>query len=108
MYPVSDMQRAARFYQEDLGLKKEGLASDYWIEFDIGGGTFGIGNFEQVGAPGTAQALCLEIEGLDDFRSRLAQRGIESTDPHDLQACRISMVRDPDGNQVWLHERKRG
>lgn len=107
MYPVTDLNRATHFYEEELGLKKDGLASEYWLEFDVGGGTFGIGTFEQVGVPGTAQALALEIDGLDELRSRLSQHGIESTEPHDLQFCRISMVRDPDGNQVWLHEAKR-
>jgi extradiol dioxygenase family protein len=106
MYPVTDVPRAVKFYEEGLGLKKQGLEADFWVEFDIDGTTFGVGNFEQVGKPGTAQSLALEIEDLDAFRERLSQRGIESSEPHDLQNCRISVVHDPDGNQVWLHQRK--
>jgi predicted enzyme related to lactoylglutathione lyase len=106
MYPVTDMPRAVAFYRDGLGLKQDGIASDFWVEFDIDGSTFGIGNFEQVGTPGTAQSLALEIADLPAYRAQLTERGVESTEPHELQACFISVVRDPDGNQVWLHQLK--
>jgi len=106
MYPVTDIARAVTFYRDALGLKPGALSSDFWVEFDLAGSTFGIGNFEQVGTPGTAQSLALEIAGLDEFRRRLSERGVETSEPHVLPNCRISVVRDPDGNQVWLHESK--
>ncbi len=106
MYPVTDIHRAVHFYEDDLGLKKEGLESAYWVEFDVDGTTFGIGNFEQVGKPGTAQSLAIEIADLDAYRARLTERGIVSEEPEVLQNCRISSVRDPDGNMVMLHEKK--
>ena len=106
MYPVSDMERARAFYRDALGLQQTDVAADFWTEFDVAGGTFGIGNFEQVGKPGTAQSLALEIADLDGYRATLAERGVEATEPHELTHCRISVVRDPDGNQVWLHQRK--
>lgn len=107
MYPVTDMPRALAFYRDGLGLREGDMHGDYWVEFDIAGATFGIGNFEQVGKAGTANSLAIEISGLDDYRKTLAERGIEATEPHELQNCRIALVRDPDGNQIWLHERKR-
>ena len=61
---------------------------------------------EQVGTPGSAQALALEVPDLDVFRTALSGRGIEASEPHDLTNCRISVVRDPDGNQIWLHQSK--
>jgi predicted enzyme related to lactoylglutathione lyase len=106
MYPVTDVARAVAFYRDSLGLKKGGLDNSVWVEFEVAGGTFGIGNFEQVGKPGSAQSLALEVGDLDAYRAALAQRGVEATAPHDLPNCRISVVRDPDGNQVWLHEAK--
>lgn len=106
MYPVSDMQRAVAFYRDGLGLKQNGLASDFWVEFEAGEATFGIGAFEQVGTPGSAQSVALEISDLPAFRKQIAERGIESSEPHELQACWISVVRDPDGNQLWLHQAK--
>jgi catechol 2,3-dioxygenase-like lactoylglutathione lyase family enzyme len=106
MYPVTDVPRAVAFYRDALGLQQSGHDLAYWVEFDVGGGTFGVGNFEQVGTPGSAQALALEIADLDGLRASLAAHGIEASEPHDLGACRISAVRDPDGNTVWLHQSK--
>ena len=106
MYPVTDVPRAVAFYQDALGLTKGELDLEYWVEFEVGGGTFGVGNFEQVGTPGTAQSLALEVADLTAVRARLAEHGAEPTTPHELAHCTISVVRDPDGNQIWLHQSK--
>ncbi len=106
MYPVTDMPRALAFYRDALGLRESGLKSDFWVEFDIGGTTFGVGNFEQVGTPGQAQSLALEVPDLPAYLAELSSRGIEATPPHDLANCAISVVRDPDGNQIWIHQSK--
>jgi predicted enzyme related to lactoylglutathione lyase len=105
MYPVTDIPRAVAFYRDVLGLRQDGVSNEYWVEFEIGGGTFGVGNFEQVGTPGSAQSLAIEVDDLDALRGRLAQHGFAATEPHALAHCRLSVVRDPDGNQVWLHQR---
>jgi predicted enzyme related to lactoylglutathione lyase len=106
MYPVTDMARAAAFYGDALGLAKTAVASDFWVEFDVAGGTFGIGNFEQVGVAGTAQSLALEVSDLPAYRADLAAKGIETSEVYETPVCFISVVRDPDGNQIWLHQSK--
>jgi predicted enzyme related to lactoylglutathione lyase len=106
MYPVSDITRAVAFYAEGLGLQKSGIDSPAWVEFEIGGGTFGVGNFEQIGKPGTAQSLALEVTDMESFRKTLAGRGIESSEAHETPVCWISMVKDPDGNVIALHQSK--
>lgn len=108
MYPVSDLARAEKFYGEVLGLPQAGLKSDFWVEYEVGGATIGIGAFEQVGKPGSAQSLALEVEDLDAFRAKLEAQGIDTTEPHHFPGCQISLVRDPDGNQIWLHQLKTG
>jgi predicted enzyme related to lactoylglutathione lyase len=107
MYPVTDMPRAVAFYRDVVGLTQQGIASDFWTEFEIAGGTFGVGNFEQVGKPGTAQSLAIEVADMTDFRSKLAADGHPTTEPFEGQNCYISMLTDPDGNSVWLHQAKR-
>jgi predicted enzyme related to lactoylglutathione lyase len=82
------------------------MASDFWVEFDVAGSTFGLGNFEQIGKPGTAQSLALEVPDLPALRASLADRGVPSTEPFETPVCWISVVRDPDGNQVCLHQAK--
>lgn len=107
MYPVTDMARAVAFYRDEIGLTPTDYASGFWTEFDVAGATFGIGNFEQVGTPGSGASLALEVDDLTAAHARLVDRGVEISDPHDLPNCRLSVVRDPDGNQVWLHQKKR-
>jgi predicted enzyme related to lactoylglutathione lyase len=108
MYPVTDMPRAVAFYRDTLGLTQAGLASDAWVEFAVGEGTFGVGNFEQVGAPGTAQSLALELTDMAAFRALLAERGVPSPEPYETPICWISSISDPDGNKVVLHQSKHG
>jgi predicted enzyme related to lactoylglutathione lyase len=106
MYPVSDVARAVAFYRDTLGLEKAGLDLDYWVEFDVGGATFGVGNFEQVGTPGSAQSLSLEVDDMTAFRAKLTGDGCDSMEPFETPVCFISSVRDPDGNTVYLHQAK--
>lgn len=104
MYPVTDMPRAVTFYEDVLGLTKSSVQTESWVEFDVAGSTFGVGNFEQVGPVGSGQSLALEVDDLPGFRKMLTERGVESTDPYQMATCAVSVVRDPDGNQVWLHQ----
>ncbi|MDB5096129.1 MAG: putative Lactoylglutathione lyase [Cyanobacteria bacterium RYN_339] len=106
MYPVSDLKRAVAFYTDVLGLKQSGLASDAWVEFDINGACFGVGNFPQIGTPGTAGSLALEIDDLDAFRKELAAKGHETGEPYETPVCFITAISDPDGNKVVLHKQK--
>lgn len=105
-YPVTDVARAVAFYRDVLGLTPSGIEAPFWCEFEIAGTTFGVGNFEQIGAPGSAQSLALEVDDMPAMRAALAQRGTESTEPYETPVCFISVLRDPDGNQVFLHKAK--
>ncbi len=62
MYPVTDVARALTFYRDKLGLRQDGMNEAWWVEFDVGGATFGIGNVPDNGKPGEAQGLVLEVE----------------------------------------------
>jgi predicted enzyme related to lactoylglutathione lyase len=105
-YPVSDMSRAVAFYGDILGLAKGELASDFWVEFQVGSTTLGLGNFPEIGVPGTAQSLALQVQDLDGLRARLAGLQISTIEPIEFPSCRISRVCDPDGNQILFHESK--
>jgi predicted enzyme related to lactoylglutathione lyase len=106
MYPVSDLKRSVAFYRDVMGFAPGHVAIDAWVEFDLGHSTFGIGNFEHVGKPGTAQSLAIEVDDLNDYRAALAKHGLASTEPHETPVCWISTVADPDGNKIYLHQAK--
>jgi predicted enzyme related to lactoylglutathione lyase len=105
-YPVTDMARAVTFYTEVLGLTTSGLATEHWVEFDVAGVTFGVGDFPQLGKPGQAQSLALEIADLTAFRKSLSERGVASSEPFETPVCFIAGARDPDGNSIILHQAK--
>ena len=61
MYPITDVPRARKFYEETLGLKRGSMGNQgdkYWIEYDLpGGGCLGLTN------PVCRMAVCLDSEG---------------------------------------------
>ena len=56
-YPVSDMKRARRFYEETLRLKLESNFQDQWVEYDIRGATFAITSMDLNHKPGAKGGL---------------------------------------------------
>ena len=106
MYPVTDVKRARKFYRETLGLRQQGMDEAWWVEFDVGAGTFGIGNVPDNGKPGSAQSLVLEVKDLSAYRKRLREHGVASSEPQRTPYnCLVSQLKDPDGNTIWLHEK---
>src|SRR5438067_11339038 len=71
-YPITDMARARRFYEEVLGLKPNApVKSDkpQWIEYDIGPGTLGIGSSPHWLPSQDGPSIALEVE---DFEAAVA------------------------------------
>jgi predicted enzyme related to lactoylglutathione lyase len=107
MYAVADMARARKFYEETLGLKPGEIANDRWMEYEIGPGTFAISTFGTPSAEGAS--IAFEVDNLDATIERLQAAGVEFTsDLFDTPVCRMRLVKDPDGNQLIVHQRKEG
>lgn len=112
LYHVTDVARARAFYEGFLGLKigsqAEFAPGQWWIEYDVGPSGFAITNFGGTavaasGGPGVA----LEITNYDEALAALQAAGVAfSWGPHDCEVCRSVGFRDPDGNEVFLHQRK--
>ena len=111
-YPVTDISRARKFYEEVLNLKpNEPVKSDNprWIEYDIGSGTLGIGTSPNWLPSPDGPSAALEVEDFDAAVASLrAQKADIIIGPLDLPSCRMVTVRDPDGNKLTLHQRKSG
>jgi predicted enzyme related to lactoylglutathione lyase len=106
-YPVNDIARAVAFYRDVVGLRPAGLSSDYWVEFDAGDTTFGVGRAEGLGiAPGSAFSAAFEVDDLARVRERIAARGVEVTEIREGPVCASCFATDPDGNRFALHQRK--
>jgi predicted enzyme related to lactoylglutathione lyase len=109
MYPVTDLDRARQFYENNLGLKHGYLIEKSWVEYDAGGTCFGLYAFrlpwEKNPPPSTN--LALEVEDLDLAVTRLRELGTEiKMEPMETPVCRMAAVLDPDGNTLILHELK--
>lgn len=109
MYAVTDMPRALDFYQNTLGLTRDGDGeAGRWEEFDIGGSTLVLTTIETALAPGAGQSLALEVDDLPAFRAALAAKGVESPQDFESPVCWMAPIKDPDGNGIVLHQRKPG
>lgn len=110
-YPVTDMPRARQFYEGILGLKpNEPVKPDgpKWIEYDIGPGCLSIGSSPNWKPSPDGASAALEVV---DFEAAVATLQAHKVDiligPLDLPSCQMVTVRDPDGNKITLHKRKR-
>ena len=109
-HPVTDIPRARKFYEEFLGLKTgiqvEFGPGQWWIEFDIAGQALAISN-AMPSAP--SASLTLEVANLDASLAAARAAGVTiAFDVMEFPPCRMFAVKDPDGNQIGLHQRKAG
>jgi len=107
-HPVTDVARARRFYEGLLGLKTarthEFAPGQWWIEYDVAGQALAISN-AMPGSP--ANALTLEVASLDDALAAVRAAGATIVqEPMEFPPCRMFFIKDPDGNQLGLHQRK--
>ena len=106
--PVTDMERATRFYEETLGLPKISIGG--FPEFQLGENvSLYLLDMEAVGssftAPHTAH-LALRVPDVAETRQELESRGVAfEGDVLDTGVCHMAFFRDPDGNQLMLHRR---
>jgi len=106
-YSVRDVPRATAFYRDVLGLTPGESFGDHWVEFDIAGTAFGIGNGESLGfEPGKSTGLSLEVDDIAAMRQRLVDAGIECGEVHNFPNCSAVFASDPEGNKFALHQKR--
>jgi len=108
-YPVTDIDRARKFYGDVLGLKTsfqlEFAPGQWWIEYDIAGQALAISNAMPDGKP--QASLTLEVADLDASLKTVKAANVPlAFDVMEFPPCRMFAIKDPDGNQIGLHQRK--
>jgi predicted enzyme related to lactoylglutathione lyase len=112
MYPITNTERARAFYEQTLGLTLGSHASNgIWTEYDLpGGGCLALFNPpdpSMASAPGGA-SIAFEVADLDALNERLKTAGVTyQADMVHSPVCRMSLIKDPDGNSIILHELKK-
>lgn len=107
-HAVTDVARARDFYENLLGLKVDKQIEfgpgQWWIEYDIAGQALAISN-AMPGVP--AASLNLEVADLDTALASVRAANLPlSFELMEFPVCRIFAIKDPDGNQIGLHQVK--
>ena len=108
-YPIKDVAVARKFYGGLLGLRVgleiEFAPGQWWIEYDIAGQALAISNAMPDGKP--QASLTLEVADLDASLKTVKEAGVPlAFDVMEFPPCRMFAIKDPDGNQIGLHQRK--
>lgn len=114
MLPVADVERAARFYADTLGLRERGMTPDGGRIFEAANGAIGLLP-AAAGSQGTHTALSFEVSDIVGEMRDLESRGVRFED-YDLPGLRTvdhiadmgtekaAWFTDPEGNILCLHE----
>ena len=110
---VSDVERARQFYGETLGLKAAAEWPPSWYEFEAGTSTIAIGkppeNAPQPPYNESGVTFALAVADAKAAMEELKRKGVEvRMDISESSVCFMGLIADPDGNQIWLHQRKDG
>ncbi|MEA2247568.1 MAG: hypothetical protein QOH46_2097 [Solirubrobacteraceae bacterium] len=108
--PTRDLERAAAFYGEKLGLRRSVYHPDRnFAEFETGTVTLSVVDPERMGIGSfqpNANHLALHVDDVAAARAALKQRGVTFTgDIFDTGVCHMAFFSDPDGNALMLHHR---
>lgn len=111
-YPVTRIERSRAFYEGILGLKcaNEMInGHDFWLEYDVGPHTLGIGNEPFLKPSPHGAQLVLEVDDFDHSVAHLKAHQVEfAVEPFEMPKCRAAVIIDPDGNRIGIHKRNAG
>jgi predicted enzyme related to lactoylglutathione lyase len=109
-YPATDLARSRAFYEGILGLSAAASTingPEFWIEYEVGPHTLGIGNEPFMKPSSDGPQLVLEVEDFEAAVAHLKQHRVEfALEPFDMPRCRAAIIVDPDGNRIGIHKRK--
>ena len=105
-YQTNDIDRAIAFYRDTLGLEMYSYFEEVkWAEFNAGNTTFDANMKAQAGGA----AVAFSVDDVAAAIEELESKGIKVTLPvNESPECHFACILDPDGNTVWLHQRKDG
>ena len=107
--PTHDLDAAAAFYGDTLGLTRSAYRPDRgFAEFETGNLTLSIINPEKMGMEHhvSRNAIALHVDDMEAARHRLTEAGVTFIgDTFDTGVCHMAFFADPDGNALMLHHR---
>jgi predicted enzyme related to lactoylglutathione lyase len=110
-YPITDAKRSRAFYEGVLGLEASrtfGEGELLWIEYDLGAATFALSNMsaEEWRPSNDGPVIAFEVDDFDGAIERLKANEVDFVlEPFASPVCRMTIIRDPDGNALAIHKR---
>lgn len=106
---VSDKERARKFYQETLELKPATTGMDgAWVEYELGATTIGVGCHPNWKPSRDGTTVAFEVDDFNGTFEKLKSRGVAfDGDKVETPVCWMAQFRDPDGNKLVIHKRKK-
>lgn len=113
--PVIDLDRARKFYEEQLGLTPQGAGLNGQFLFTCGNGAMIALLPKESGTKAEHTAVSFEVENIETEVKELSQRGVtfEDYDLPELKtidhvcvlgAEKAAWFKDPEGNILCIHE----
>ncbi len=107
--PTRDLEAAAAFYGDTLGLHRSvWIPERNYSEFETGNLTISVFNAEAMGLEHqrSANPLALGVDDVAAAREALEARGVTfAADTLDTGVCHMAFFADADGNALMLHHR---
>jgi len=112
-YPITDVARARRFYEETLKLTPGSIFGDEakgWVEHEVGPHTLAITNMSEEWKPSSnGGGVALEVEDFEESVAWLRSQKVRfHMEPYESPVCHMALIHDPDGNSICIHKRKPG
>jgi predicted enzyme related to lactoylglutathione lyase len=107
--PVQDRERAATFYEQTLGLRKNPNSTETWVEFETGNVTLALVDPVAVGvefAPLPVGSIVIRVPNVEDAKAKLLEAGVDVVgETWDSGVCNGAIFKDSEGNGLALHRR---
>jgi len=107
--PTHDVEQAAAFYGDTLGLRRSVFMPDrHFAEFETGNLTLSVIDAEGMGLEHHVQhhEVALHVDDVQAARALLEERGVQFRgETLDTGVCHMAFFNDPDGNALMLHRR---
>lgn len=109
MYHVSDLERSVTFYRDILGMTVEGQFGGDWVELTATPTTLALYRPEDGEPRVGGAAIGLAVGDVKAAVDELKEKDVDVVwEAGESPVCHFAIIRDPDGNQVVLHQRKDG
>ena len=107
--PTRDLEAAAIFYGETLGLPRSVYMPErHYSEFETGNLTLSVYDAEKMGMEHNRNPnpIALHVDDVAEVRKALEGRGVQfHGEILDTGVCHMAFFADPDGNALMLHRR---